>query len=39
MYIPVNQSFLYIKGGFKGVNIIQACFRDDVKLVSDSSEV
>ena len=27
MYTPVNPSY-YIKVGFKGVNIIQACFRD-----------
>ena len=28
MYTPVNPSFFYIKVVFKGVNIIQACFRD-----------
>ena len=40
MYTPVNPSF-YIKVRFKGVKIIQACFRDvndlrsnDVKLSS-----
>ena len=27
MYTPVNP-FYYIKVGFKGVSIIQACFRD-----------
>ena len=27
MYTPVNP-FYYIKVGFKGVKIIQACFRD-----------
>ena len=28
MYTPVHLSY-YIKVGFKGVSIIQACFRDD----------
>ena len=28
MYIPCKPQFYYIKVGFKGVKIIQACFRD-----------
>ena len=27
---PSNPQFYYIKVGFKAVNIIQACFRDDI---------
>ena len=28
---PCKPEFYYIKVGFKGVNIIQACFRDEKK--------
>ena len=28
MYTRLNPSFYYIKVGFKGVKIIQACIRD-----------
>ena len=31
MYTPVNPSFYCIKARFKGVKIIDACFRDDKK--------
>ena len=30
MYTPVHPGFYYTKVGFKGVKIIQACFRDDM---------
>ena len=29
---PCEPQFYYIKVGFKGVNIIKACFRDDEKI-------
>ena len=30
---PCKPQFYYIKVGFKGVNIIQACFRDESRGV------
>ena len=33
MYTPVNPQCYYIKVGFKGVKIIQACFRDDFVFI------
>ena len=33
MYTPVEPQFYYITAGFKGVKIIQACFRDEVFLL------
>ena len=29
---PCKPQFYYIKVGFKGVEIVKACFRDDAKL-------
>ena len=31
MHTPVNPSFYYIKAGFKGIKMIEACFRDMVE--------
>ena len=32
---PCKPQFYYIKVGFKGVKIIQACFRDETKKLLD----
>ena len=37
MYTPVNPQFYYIIVGFKGVNIVLVCFRDDVRSANRSS--
>ena len=33
MYTPAKPQFYYIKVGFKGVKIVQACFRVEIMMM------
>ena len=38
MYTPCKSKFCYIKVGFKGVKIIQVCFRDVVTILTNFTD-